>query len=109
RMTRDGVRGFVGPAVATAIPAGPDGNLWFTSPIPYASRGGPVPSKSIGRITPDGVVSVFNDPNISGPSGITAGPDGNLWFFNLFGNSIGRITPAGVVSSFNHTHIDYFS
>ena len=27
------------------------------------------------------------------PFGITAGPDGNLWFTETLGNSIGRITP----------------
>src|SRR5262249_11093464 len=32
--------------------------------------------------------------------GITAGPDGNLWFTELSGNNIGRITPAGVITEF---------
>jgi sugar lactone lactonase YvrE len=35
------------------------------------------------------------------PDGITAGPDGNLWFTEFLGNRIGRITPAGVVTEFN--------
>ena len=35
------------------------------------------------------------------PSGITAGPDGNLWFTEVFGNRIGRITPLGVVTEFS--------
>jgi streptogramin lyase len=35
----------------------------------------------------------------SDPPGITACPDGNLWF--LQGDGVGRITPRGVVSSFN--------
>ncbi len=29
------------------------------------------------------------------PAGITAGPDGNLWFTEFDGNAIGRITPSG--------------
>jgi len=33
--------------------------------------------------------------------GITAGPDGNLWFTEFDGNRIGRITPAGVVTEFS--------
>ena len=37
----------------------------------------------------------------SGPSGITAGPDGNLWFTEHDGNRIGRITPAGTVTEFS--------
>jgi streptogramin lyase len=34
------------------------------------------------------------------PFGITAGPDGNLWFTEERGNQIGRITPAGTVTEF---------
>jgi virginiamycin B lyase len=34
------------------------------------------------------------------PYGITAGPDGNLWFTLRLGNTIGRITPAGVSTEF---------
>src|SRR5437588_106152 len=32
--------------------------------------------------------------------GITAGPDGNLWFTELAADKIGRITTAGVVTEF---------
>jgi streptogramin lyase len=34
------------------------------------------------------------------PGGITAGPDGNLWFTESSGNKIGRITPAGQIDEF---------
>jgi DNA-binding beta-propeller fold protein YncE len=37
------------------------------------------------------------------PFGITAGPDGNLWFTEEIGNRIGRITPLGVVTQFSIT------
>jgi uncharacterized repeat protein (TIGR01451 family) len=37
----------------------------------------------------------------SAPTAIAAGPDGNLWFTEIFGNRIGRITPAGVVTEFS--------
>ena len=36
----------------------------------------------------------------SAPYGITAGPDGNLWFTEIF-DRIGRITPFGVVTEFS--------
>jgi streptogramin lyase len=39
----------------------------------------------------------------SAPEGITAGPDGNLWFTEYWGNRIGRITPLGVVTEFSGT------
>jgi sugar lactone lactonase YvrE len=47
-------------------------------------------------------VTTYADPalSISGPTDITAGPDGALWFTNNIGNSIGRITTAGAVTSY---------
>ena len=36
----------------------------------------------------------------SAPSGIVAGPDGNLWFTEANTDKIGRITPSGVVTEF---------
>jgi virginiamycin B lyase len=35
------------------------------------------------------------------PSGITTGPDGNLWFTESGANKIGRITTAGVITEFS--------
>ena len=40
-------------------------------------------------------------PAGAGCEGITAGPDGNLWFTERSGNRIGRITTAGVVTEFS--------
>src|SRR5438876_734673 len=70
---------------ATAIAAGPDGNLWFTEHNDH----------KIGRITPQGAISEF--PTGGYLSEITAGPDGNLWV--AAGNKIGRITPQGSISA----------
>jgi streptogramin lyase len=36
----------------------------------------------------------------SRPNGITAGPDGNLWFTEAGSSKIGRITPAGTITEF---------
>ena len=36
----------------------------------------------------------------SQPNGITAGPDGDLWFTETGGNKIGRITTAGSIAEF---------
>jgi streptogramin lyase len=74
------------------IAAGPDGNMWFTEYF----------SNSIGRITPDGVVTEFSDgitPG-GGPFAITAGPDGNVWFSEVNANYVGRITPDGTITEF---------
>src|ERR1700720_1076312 len=50
--------------------------------------------------TPDPVqITEFKLPNTSsGPAGIAPGPDGNLWFTELFENKIGRISTAGAVT-----------
>jgi streptogramin lyase len=86
------------------ITTGPDGNLWFTQQ--GADRSG----DGIGRITPTGVVTMFSAglaPALDGQDltsslfGITAGPDGNLWFTEASANRIGRITPTGVITEFS--------
>jgi len=45
---------------------------------------------SIGRVTAKGVVTVYTVTGISGPIGITAGPDRGVWFTSFGNNSIGR-------------------
>ena len=97
-------RGFSGLGDAVSITAGPDGNMWFTLPN----------AKSVGRITPDGVITKFQ-VGVSA-AGITAGNDGHLWFTTLpcsgglaacadpaafYADSpaqLGRITTGGTVS-----------
>ena len=90
-----------GPA---AITKGPEGNMWFTQ-----LSGSALEDNRIGRITPAGVVTEFSTgrPSESGAipmsledTGITVGPDGNLWFTQPDDTAIGRITPAGVVTEF---------
>src|SRR6516164_1677835 len=51
------------------------------------------------RTVPSGF-NEFQLPAGSEPDGITAGPDGNLWFTEYSGNKIGRITPAGMFAQF---------
>jgi virginiamycin B lyase len=71
--------------------------MWFVEEI----------GNQIGRITPSGVVTEFPIPTPgSRPTGITAGPDGNLWFtesrYETPGaNKIGRITPSGVITEYS--------
>jgi hypothetical protein len=36
----------------------------------------------------------------SAPTGITTGPDGNLWFMEAIGNKIGRITPSVTITEY---------
>ena len=68
-----------------------DGALWFTN----------FHNNSIGQITTTGTVTIYTDPEIDEPLGITSGPDGALWFANYGGNgSIGRITTTGTVTTY---------
>jgi virginiamycin B lyase len=72
------------------IVVGPDSNLWFTEQtvdkIARISRG------TNGSFT-NGFVTEFPihpaAPTNSNPAGLTAGPDGNLWFVEYTGNVIG--------------------
>jgi virginiamycin B lyase len=57
----------------------------------------------VSAATVPGVITEFSVPTSnSTPSGIAAGPDGNLWFTEngSSANKIGRITPSGVVTEF---------
>jgi|SRR5258708_2189257 len=80
------------------ITAGPDGAVWFTEIIPNAQNGSVTITGKIGRITPAGHISEFPLSSNSYARGITAGPDGNLWFTEP--GKIGRITPTGTISEF---------
>jgi virginiamycin B lyase len=58
--------------------------------------GGPTPASRAG------VVKNYTDSlDISGPTGITTGPDGALWFTNRNYNVIGRVSTAGVFTNYN--------
>ncbi len=90
---------------ATALSAGPDGNVWFTDQN----------NRLIGRITPQGTITEFPLPRPTSllgplsagafPDGITAGPDGALWFTEMIntgvnvGYAVGRIAPDGTVTT----------
>ena len=60
-----------------------------------------VPSVAGATGTTTGTVTEYPVTTASaGPYGITAGPDGNLWFAEASGNNLGRITPGGTVTEF---------
>ena len=65
---------------AGAIVVGPDDNLWFTD---FAG---------IGRITLAGQITQYTLPSPDFVVGITAEPDGDVWFTDAGTNAIGRIT-----------------
>ena len=73
-----------------SIAVGPDGALWFTEYF----------QNQIGRITTSGEITEFPIPTPgSGPYGIAAGLDRNLYFTERTGK-IGRITTSGEIMEF---------
>lgn len=75
--------------------AGPDGNLWFSiesTLADYSAFG------EMGRMTPQGAVTIFDLGKFVIPHDMTIGPDHNLWFSD--GHNIGRITMDGQVKIF---------
>jgi streptogramin lyase len=89
------------------IAVGPDGAVWFTE---CATFGNPSSTKvdSIGRVTLAGTVTEYPvKTQGSCPNGITAGPDGNMWFVEngyLLGppgaSAVGKITMTGAVTEY---------
>ncbi len=87
---------FGGPADG-GIALGADGNFWFT---------GAISSSTLARLTPSGAVMQYAVPTagslkggVQGGSvvgGITAGPDGNIWFVEPAGNKVAKVILATV-------------
>lgn len=72
-----------------------DGTVWFT----WGTA--PLGAGRIGRVGPDGTVTGFTIPTeAANASGITIGPDGNIWFTEQGAARIGRMTPGGRFTEF---------
>ncbi|MGB7758548.1 MAG: LamG-like jellyroll fold domain-containing protein [Bryobacteraceae bacterium] len=78
----------------------------YTTPVAQTqtlSAGGTISFAGTYDTSTTGTVSINEFPvptSFSYPPAITAGPDGNLWFTEYYGNNIGRITPGGVIEEF---------
>jgi streptogramin lyase len=72
------------------IALAPNGDMWATD------ADGGFADGAIWVLRPNGDIRnwLFDD-GIRNPRGISAGPDGNMWFLNDFGQSVGRISPDG--------------
>lgn len=69
---------------------GADGNLWVSESNSHA----------ISRTTQAGSSTRFRLPSGSFfPNGVTAGPDGNVWFTTF--DKVGKITPSGIITLFS--------
>jgi virginiamycin B lyase len=74
------------PAPSTDVAEGPDGNIWLAMP------------DAIGRMTPQGAVTIFPLESGHNPSGLTADRDGAIWFTEGSVDRLGRISTAGNVT-----------
>jgi virginiamycin B lyase len=120
RLAPDGtVRMFPvsGGRQPASIAIGPTGAIWFTQ---YAWQNVSAPGSpplpppdppAIGRISAAGTVTEFPLPTTDGnpmgdpmsgalPRGITAGPDGAMWFTESGADRIGRISGDGTVTEY---------
>ena len=113
-MATCGSRSSTGDRIGRITPAGvvTEFSAGITTGAgPQASRPAPTAtcgSRKLSATGSDGLPRSASSPSSApasragaGPLGITAGPDGNLWFTEIFGNRIGRITPLGVVTEFS--------
>src|SRR5205085_6739023 len=59
------------------------------------------------RVTTDGTSTIFHTATNSSIAGLTAGPDGNIWFADSGRSEIGRLTLAGArVTNVSSTNPD---
>jgi virginiamycin B lyase len=99
-------KGSTGPASQAAgapgtMVKGADGALWFVHSNPAG----------VGRIDSDGHVTEYGLPGTFGSelAGITAAPDGGLWFTAPKARMVGRVSPkSGHVTSFRTSWNPYF-
>ncbi|HEY5332222.1 MAG TPA: hypothetical protein VIJ21_01635 [Solirubrobacterales bacterium] len=83
---------------AEVLTAGAEGYLWFAG-VHHGSQ----PSNVIGWITPNGKVhedAIPDSGSTLGIGGLTAGPEGGMYFTEPAANRVGRLTPDGLFGGF---------
>ncbi len=83
----------------THITMGPDGQLWFTETGPADSDPADTGINNLGQISATGEIKEIPLPvTDSDPTGMTLGPDGNVWFTEAATGDARRSTAEGVIS-----------
>jgi virginiamycin B lyase len=108
-IERFGLLGWLGAhhvGLVTALAAGDDGNIWFTSesyPNGVATLTNLI--GRIGRMTPDGRVTFYTLPDADAlPFAIMAGPLQSMWFTEAGADKIGRVDRAGRLTEYALPH-----
>lgn len=119
RVTPAGAMAFLsaGAGYVTEVTAGPDGELWYgndgTNTTSARNRGyvTHMSTTGLGAATtiatpgrPTGW-SLYPESFTDDVSGLTAGPDGNVWFVSSMSNAVGRVTPGGTLTVFRGTDV----
>lgn len=90
----------------TGMTIGPDGNIWFTE-YPFVADA--AIEGRVFKMTISGIFTEYTIPLSSqnehavadfGPEGITAGPDGNLWFIEPLEDTVAKMTTAGDLTEY---------
>ena len=85
----------VGTSDASGITTGPDGSIWITQFWQQFGDPGQIVRLSRSRSGRVRIAERFVVPTVdSRPLGITAGPDGNIWFTEYDASKIGRLETA---------------
>lgn len=112
-LTSDGTRAYLvisgGPSATSQTVSVIDtqNNVVLDVSIPIASDfAGPIAIGNVPGPAANPIITEFPLPTpaagpLPDPAGITAGPDGNLWFTENDGNKIGRITTSGSLTEFS--------
>jgi streptogramin lyase len=93
RFVLVGLAGLVIVALASGI-------VWLTTHQASPTGGSPAALMGGSPAATSSGITEFPLPAGAGPSGITAGPDGNLWFTEFNSSTIGRISPSGKITEF---------
>jgi virginiamycin B lyase len=93
------------------ITAGPDGAIWFTEfQAGNIGRLDPAHPDNLDPAPPNSISEFATPTAASGPSDITLGPDGRLWFTEAQANKVGAINPSnpstGGINEFSGTADD---
>ncbi len=84
------------------ITVGPDGAFWISGPMAYDPSAWGIPI--VARCTLSGKITEFRFPHgengVRGAFGITAGPDGAIWFADPLGRQLVRLALTSEVQSF---------
>jgi streptogramin lyase len=77
-----------------------DGNIWFTKFYPDSNGTSYINKYTMGGGITDYPLPRISNDSFANPQGITAGPDGAIWFTEYGDNQVGRISASGEITRY---------